>query len=41
MLRSIRPTRARRPFDASVDPTGARNALIRWLGSVMPLIGYR
>jgi hypothetical protein len=23
MLRSIRPTRARRPFDASVDPTEA------------------
>jgi hypothetical protein len=25
MLRSIRPTRARRPFDASLDPTDARN----------------
>ncbi len=24
-LRSIRPTRARTPFDASVDPTEARN----------------
>ena len=24
MLRSIRPKRARRPFDASVDPTEAR-----------------
>ena len=28
MLRSIRPTRARRPFDASVDPTEARNARV-------------
>jgi hypothetical protein len=27
MRRSIRPTRARRPFDASVDPTEARNAI--------------
>jgi hypothetical protein len=26
--RSIRPTRARRPFDASVDPTEARNSRI-------------
>jgi hypothetical protein len=25
-LRSDRPTRARRPFDASVDPTDARNS---------------
>jgi hypothetical protein len=25
LRRSIRPTRARRPFDASVDPTEARN----------------
>ena len=26
MSRSMRPTRARRPSDASVDPTEARNA---------------
>ena len=26
--RSIRPKRARRPFDASVDPTEARNILL-------------
>jgi hypothetical protein len=34
MLRSIRPKRARRPFDASVDPTDARKALAtpdRWI----------
>jgi hypothetical protein len=28
MLRSIRPTRARRPSDASVDPTEARNTTL-------------
>jgi hypothetical protein len=32
MLRSIRPTRARRPSDASVDPTDARKASIRRFG---------
>src|SRR4051812_3578133 len=32
MLRSIRPKRARRPFDASVDPTEARKATVRRFG---------
>jgi len=31
-LRSIRPTRARRPFDASVDHTDARKATVRRFG---------
>jgi hypothetical protein len=35
-LRSIRPTRARRPFDASVDQTEARNAPARILPLTRP-----
>jgi hypothetical protein len=36
MRRSITPKRARRPFDASVDPTDARNAGVRL---VIPVVG--
>jgi len=38
MLRSIRPKRARRPSDASVDPTGARipRPIFSELGSLAP-----
>jgi hypothetical protein len=32
LLRSITPTRARRPFDASVDPTEARNDILSCFG---------
>jgi hypothetical protein len=35
-LRSIRPKRARRPFDASVDPTDARCAQLMGLELTTP-----
>jgi hypothetical protein len=37
-LRSIRPTRARRPFDASVDPTEARCLMTVPFSGVVPSV---